>query len=397
MRRYAAVLRVPHVPALVASALLARLPIGINGLAAVLFLRAQTGSFAVAGAVAGAMAAGGGVGAPVQSRLVDRLGVRVLLVVAGAHAALLALLVVGGETGAPAAALVAVGALTGATVPPTSSVLRSLWPSLLRERTDLRQAAFAMDSVGIELLFVLGPLVTGLIATLLAPEAALAVSAAAVLAGTIAFVAQPPVGGQPVRGAGGADLAGALRSPGVRTLALTSVPPGIGLGICEVALPAFSHAHGQAASAGLLLAVWAIGSALGGLLYGALPRPPLRRAHILVTVLMPVSLLPLAAAPNMAWMALLVVPAGFFVAPLLATRNELIGWVAPEDARTEAFTWPQTAFVAGIAIGSALAGAIVEAASPSTAFVVAAGAAAIGAVLAVVRRGTVTEPRTYPV
>ena len=70
-------------------------------------------------------------------------------------------------------------------------------------------------------------------------------------------------------------------------------------------------------------------------------------------------------------MALLVIPAGMFIAPLLATRNELIGWVAPAGSRTEAYTWPVTAFVGGIAIGAALAGTIVEQASWRTAFLVA--------------------------
>ena len=51
MRRYAAVLRVPHVAPLIAATLLARFPIGINALAIVLYLRAERGSFAVAGAV----------------------------------------------------------------------------------------------------------------------------------------------------------------------------------------------------------------------------------------------------------------------------------------------------------------------------------------------------------
>jgi predicted MFS family arabinose efflux permease len=92
-------------------------------------------------------------------------------------------------------------------------------------------------------------------------------------------------------------------------------------------------------------------------------------------------------------MALIVIPAGMFIAPLLATRNELIGWVAPEGARTEAYTWPVTAFVGGIAVGAALAGTIVEQASWRTAFVLAAAFAAAGAVVAVTRRGTVTEPQ----
>jgi len=92
-------------------------------------------------------------------------------------------------------------------------------------------------------------------------------------------------------------------------------------------------------------------------------------------------------------MALLVIPAGAFIAPLLATRNELIGWVAPPGARTEAYTWPVTAFVGGIAIGSALAGGIVETQSWQLAFLVAAAAAACGTVVTIARRGTLREPQ----
>jgi MFS family permease len=95
-------------------------------------------------------------------------------------------------------------------------------------------------------------------------------------------------------------------------------------------------------------------------------------------------------------MALLVIPAGVFIAPLLATRNELIGWVAPPGSRTEAYTWPVTAFVGGIAIGSAMAGGIVEASGWRPAFLVAAGAAAVGTAVAFVRRGTLIPPVAEP-
>jgi MFS family permease len=398
VRRYGELLRVPHVAALVASTLLARLPIGINALAIVLFLRHETGSFAIAGGVAGGLAAGAGLGAPVVGRLVDRFGARVLAPLAVTHAVVLGLLVVGGKADAPTASLVAAGLIAGASVPPTSSVQRTLWPVLLGERIELRQAAFALDSVGIELLFITGPLITGLIAAVASPEAALGVSAFAVLAGTGAFLAQPIVR-EAVRGTGEAkhDLAGALRSAGVRTIVLTSIPPGIGLGMCEVALPAFSYEQGAAQRAGIVLAIWSAGSALGGIIYGAMHRPDLQRMHIAVSLLLPVSLVPLAAAPSLLVMAVLVVPAGLFIAPLLATRNEMIGWVAPADARTEAYTWPQTAFVGGIAIGSALAGGIVEASGAGPAFLLAAAVAAVGAVLAIVRRRTLTPPRSYAV
>ena len=89
-------------------------------------------------------------------------------------------------------------------------------------------------------------------------------------------------------------------------------------------------------------------------------------------------------------MALLVIPAGAFIAPLLATRNELIGWVAPPGARTEAYTWPVTAFVGGIAIGSAISGTIVESQGWRVSFLLAAAAAAVGTVVAITRRGTLS-------
>jgi MFS family permease len=369
---YAAVLRAPHVAALIAATLLARFPI-----------------------VAGALAAGSGVGAPVQGRLVDAFGQRRVLVPLGfVHAAALGAIVAGTEAGAPVAVLIACGFVAGFAIPPTSSVLRSMWPALLQDRPHLLQAAYALDSVLIELIFILGPLVTALIATVLAPPAALVVSAASVVVGTIGFTALPPSRAmRPAPRGERAGRLGALSSPGVRTLVLTSLPMGVGIGICEVALPAFSDASGAAATAGLLLATWSLGSAVGGLFYGAWPnRPPLQHVHLAVTALLPLSLLPLAAAPSVPVMALLVIPAGMFIAPLLATRNEMVGWVAPPGARTEAYTWPVTAFVGGIAIGSALAGAIVESASWRTAFLIAGGVAALGALIAVAGRHTVAPP-----
>jgi MFS family permease len=401
VRRYAEVLRVPHVAMLVASTWVARFPIGINALALILYLREQTGSYAVAGIVAGGLAAGSGVGAPVQGRLVDRFGQRrVLVPLAFVHALALGSIVAFTELGAPTAVLLACSFAAGFAIPPTSAVLRSMWPDLLRERPELMAAAYALDSVTTELIFIAGPLLTALIAAAMSPAAALIISAVSVMLGTIAFTAQAPsraIRPDPEAHAAAGRL-GALASPGVRSLVLTSLPAGIGIGICEVTLPAFSDAEGSRELAGVLLAMWSIGSAAGGLAFGAWHRrPALQRVHLAVTALLPLALLPLAAATSVPMMALLVLPAGMFIAPLLATRNELIGWVAPPGAKTEAYTWPVTAFVGGISIGSAMAGGIVEASSWRLAFLVAAGAAAVGAVVAFSRRATLAPQVAEPV
>jgi MFS family permease len=390
MRRYREVLRVPHVGALVTATLLARFPIGINALAIVLFLRERTGSFAIAGGVAGALAAGSGIGAPVQGRLIDRYGPRRVLVrLAFLHGSALAAVVACGAAGAPTVALLACGFAAGFTVPPTSSVLRALWPELLADRPELLQPAYALDSTMIELIFIAGPILTGAIAAVSSPAAALIVSAVSVVAGTITFNALPPTRAIEPGRHGERHWLGALASPGVRTLVVTCVPAGVALGMCEVGIPAFARAHGAANAAGLLLATWSFGSGAGGLLYGALPRrASLGRIHLVVAAALPISLIPMAVASSVPVMALMVVPGGCCIAPLLATRNELVGGVAPDSARTEAYTWPTTAFVGGIAIGSALAGGVVDGPGVHAAFLVAVACAAAGTVVAAVGNRT---------
>lgn len=401
MRAYRDILLSPHLAALLAASVLARMPIGINALATVLFLRAETGSFAVAGATSGALALGAGMGAPLGARLIDRLGARVLFALAVAHAAGLSGLIALGYADASPPALVGAGLVAGVAMPPTSSVMRALYPRLLSAPA-LVQAAYALDSVSTQVIFVAGPLVTAVLVTLLAPAAALALSATVVIVGVLVFLAVLPPGERrrapnADRAARPADRMGALRAPGIRTLVLAMVPVGFAFGSLEVALPAFADAEGRRELAGVLLAFWSAGSAAGGLIYGARARrSPLARVHVRMAVLLPLGLAPLVLAGSLPAMALLAVPAGAFIAPLIATRNELAGYVAPPGSETEAFTWPLTALVGGIALGAATAGALVDASSWRAPLVVATCAAALGGAIAVARRRTLDATETVP-
>jgi MFS family permease len=380
---------------LLAAMVLARLPIGINGLATVLFLRAETGSFAVAGAAAGALALGAGVGAPLGARLVDRHGTRLLLVLAGGHAAGLLALVALGTLEAPAGVLVVEALLTGLALPPASSVMRALYPRLLGDQPELVQGAYALDSVVTESIFILGPLITALMVALVRPAAALVVSAGAVAVGVTAFLAAlPATERNRVRTSDrGSSRLGALRAPGIRTLVLAMVPVGFALGSLEVALPAFADERGEPEVAGLLIAIWSIGSLAGGLAYGAHTwRAPLAKVHLWVSALLPLGFLPLALAGSPVAMGLLLIPAGVLIAPLVATRNELTGVVAPPGAETEAFTWPLAAAVGGVSLGAAAAGGIVEAGGWRAAVLAATAAGFVGAAVALTRRATLREP-----
>jgi MFS family permease len=393
---YASILRTPGVALVVLATLLGRLPIGISGLAILLYVREVSGSFAVAGVSTGALALGSALGAPLQGRLVDRRGAGMLLPLASLHGAgLLAVWLAGAADAAPAL-LVGFSFFTGTTVPPLSSVLRSRWPYLLADRPELVAGAFALDSVAIEFIFVVGPLLTTAVVAMVGAQYALILSAACVVIGTVLVLGglRGRPGPEPSIEGRGAFGLGALVDPGMRTLVLASLPVGFALGSLEVAVPAFAEAEGSAALAGVLLAVWSIGSGLAGLAWGAAAgRFSPRAAHLRFAWLLPVAMAPLVLASSPLAMGGLVLLAGLPIAPLIASSNQLINRVAPAGTATEAFTWPLTALLGGASLGAAAGGAVVEGSSWTSAVLVSVGVAALGAIVVASRQPTLARPR----
>jgi MFS family permease len=394
--RYARVLRAPHVRALMLAEIPMRLPVGINGLAIVLFLREHTGSYAAAGAVAAAFGIALGVTSPLIGRLIDRRGLRQTIVpLSLVHAGAMAALVLCGLAGAPVGILALLAAIAGAFIPPLGSISRAMWPRLLRdEDPGLLSTALAMEGVLVELIFVAGPLLTALLSALADPAAALILSPVLLLLGLTGFLMQPPVRTWVIsEDAADHGLLGALRSPGIQTLVLCTLPMGFCFGAMEVTLPAFSEDHGARALGGVLVATWSLGSALGGLAYGARQwSGPAGRRYARFAALLPLGYLPLAVAPSFGVMIVLSLIAGVCIAPTLTAGNQIAGDVAPSGAETEAFTWPITSLVVGLAIGNWSAGAIVEAVDWQAAFLVSAGGAGLSAMLAALRWRTL-QPR----
>ena len=182
------------------------------------------------------------------------------------------------------------------------------------------------------------------------------------LAGTATFVAVLPERhriDEPGEHAG--RLLGALTSRPVRAIVLTTLPVGFCVGAVEVALPAFAHGEGRDELSGLLLAIWAGASAAGGLAFGlkATGGDPARR-YAALAIALPLAALPMVIAGSPFSMFVFAIVAGIPIAPMIASRNELLSALAPRAGATEAFTWLTTALVGGLAAGNAAAGALVE-------------------------------------
>jgi hypothetical protein len=281
--------------------------------------------------------------------------------------------------------------LVGGALPPISSVLRAAYKTLLAHEPMLIPSAFALEAVITEFIFVLGPLGTAALVWLASAAAALLFSAVFCVVGAAWFLAELPREIVERRVARDPELswAGALRSPGLQTIVIAMVPVGFAFGAIEVTLPAFADDQGNRQLAGVLIAIWSIGSALGGLVYGARPRFfPLRTMHLWSAAFVPLGMASLALATTPVAMGFLVILAGLPIAPLIATRNELAGVVALPGSQTEAFTWPLTALVSGVALGAAAAGALADGPGWRAGVLAAVVMSAAGALIALARRDT---------
>jgi MFS family permease len=387
---YRRLLRTPQLRPLIAFSFAGRLPIGILSLALVLFMRDQTGSFATAGGVAAAFAFSGGLCAPIQGRLVDRLGqTRVLVPLVVVHAAALAAVVALGLSHAPAAVVGVFAAIAGVATPPISACLRPLLIELLEDDEELLIAGYAFDAVMMEAVFLAGPLLTALLAGALSSAAAVVAGAALSFTGVLAFAALPA--SRSWRGeAAITGIAGALESPGMRTLVLAALPIGVCFGTLEVALPAFGAEHGSARIGGFLLAALSAGSIVGGIAYGAVSARlgPIERAYLVLVSAVPATMALLALPGSVALMVALILVAGSVIAPLTAVENQVLSTVAPRGAATEAFTWVIMSVVVGVAVGNATAGALAQEAGWRAALLMACGVAVLGAALSWARRPT---------
>ncbi|MFI6539254.1 MFS transporter [Nonomuraea sp. NPDC050547] len=381
---YAALFRTPGAVAFSLAGFVGRMPISMTGIGVLTMLSQMRGGYALAGAVAATFTLSTALAGPQVSRLVDRLGQgRVLLPAAGLSVAGLAALLLCARSGAPAWTLFVFAALAG-TLPNLAAMVRARWTHAHRDSPHLH-AAFSLESVVDELTFVIGPALSVALSTAWFPEAGPLVAGVLLVAGVVLLVPQrrtePPV--QRYDAAAGPSRS-AVRIPAVRLLALLLAAGGVIAGTVDVVSVAFAAQAGAPASAGFVLAAYAGGSALSGLVFGALrlavPLPRLLLVSVTGTALTTV---PLLFAGGVAALAAAVFAAGLFFAPTMIVVMRLVERAVPASSLTEGMTWAITGLSAGIALGAALAGALVDRYGPTSGFGVAVAAGAVALALAV--------------
>src|SRR6266545_1078219 len=353
---YREVLKEPRALGVFGAALLGRLSFAMGPLSLVLFVRAATGSFAVAGAASAATALTSGLFAPVRGRMVDRYGQpRTLpplsLLYAAAFVGVL-LLASAGRAGEAAAVLLS--GVAGAAAPPLAASMRVLWSALVGGGPRL-QTAFALDTV----------------------------------VGTLAFISSPVSKGWiPTVGEGRAGWAGAMSGRGIRTLVISLTGFGAAVGIIDITLVAAARQAGSASLGGVLLALLAAGGVVGGLWYGRRAwrlEAGSRYLRMLALLALVSAALPLARPLPL--LGLVVVAVGLLLSPLQSCAYVLAAELAPAGTMTEAATWVITANNVTAAAGIALAGVLVGGPGVAWTLVVSWGCMAAAFLAALVGRG----------
>ena len=363
--------------------LVARLPISMTGLGIVLLVQSATDSYGVAGAVSAAFMVANAVVAIVMGRLVDRLGQSVVLAVAAVvYGTAMVGLVTSVEVGWPIWLTYLAAACAGTAMPPIGSCVRARWSYVLDQPAEV-QTAFALEAVLDEAVFIVGPILVAILATNISPVLGLGVAIVAGVGGSLAFAAQRDTEPPPHPH----DRTTGVRAPmpwrTVVPLAVVCMALGVLFGAAEVTTVAFADEQGHQGYAGALLALWALGSLLAGVVTGAVASRfgPARQVRWGAAG-MALAMAPLYFVDSLALMGGLLLVGGVAIAPTMIATLSLTERTVPVSRLTEGMAIMHTGIVAGVAPGALLSGIVVDSSGASAAYLVSLAAGVVAAVAA---------------
>ena len=358
---YRALFAAPGSKGFSAAGFVGRMPLSMMGIGVVTMISQISGRYGLAGALSATIALAAAAIGPQISRLVDQYGQRRVL----RPATLVALtsaagLLFAARFGWPDPVLFVCAAGIGA-VPSLGAMVRSRWAALYRGTPHLH-TAYSFESVVDEVCFIFGPIISIGLSTAWFPEAGPLLAACFLAVGVFWLTAQRAT--EPVphprehRGGGSA-----LRARGLRVLVATFVATGAIFGAVDVVTVAFADERGHKAAASVVLALYAAGSCVAGIVFGLLrfSGSPQRR-WLLGICATAVSMIPLLLVGNLPFLAVALFVAGLSIAPTMITTMSLIEEHVPRAQLTEGMTWISTGLAVGVALGSSVAGWVIDAA-----------------------------------
>jgi MFS family permease len=339
---------------------IARLPISMVGIGVLMYVEAERGSYAIAGAVSGSIAIASAIGGPLSSRLIDKLGqhrvlpIQILIITICSIALVL---LIPSSVPAPYLFIFSIG--SGIAYPSIGALVRSRWTALLVSGPILL-TAFSIESIIDELIFIVGPTIASTTSVKIHP-AAPQVIAIFLLAGGGLWLASMRNSEPPINAHQGKRGKPVIFQNGLIYLWAVHIASGIFFGAIETSIIAFTKIAGEPIYAGIVIALWSFGSLVGGIVYGGVQfKSPLHKHLIVVSFLLVPATAAMVFVNSIFMLALLTIAAGIGVSPLLIASAAITQRRSPVGRTTEAIATMYSGIGLGFAFALAMAGWLID-------------------------------------
>ena len=352
--------------------LIARMPISMDSLALIFIVVAVSDSYAIAGALSATASVVIAFATPHWSRVADRIGqsamlVRVIPVKVFAFCVFTVLVL--NET--PVWTWFVAIIITEAFSVNTGGLVRRRWLHVLspdksttaedEQDRHVVNTAYSFEALMDEVVFILGPIIVTACATTIAPAAGIISGILFLAVGVPLFVMQkdtePPA--NPKREVD--PHPAVIRNKRVQAVVLPTTLLGGFFGSIAIVTVAFAEARDQAALSGVLLAIWAAGSAVAAIMNGVIKWRLTSATRFLIFLLaLTILSIPMLFVHSITWLAVALFFNGFAIAPLVINAYGVAEGAVPPEQITETLTWVVAGMPMGGALASALSGQIID-------------------------------------
>ncbi len=352
--------------------LIARMPISMDSLALIFIVVAVSDSYAIAGALSATASVVIAFATPHWSRVADRIGqsamlVRVIPIKVFAFCVFTVLVL--SET--PVWTWFVAIIITEAFSVNTGGLVRRRWLHVLSpDKTTTAEdeqdrhvvnTAYSFEALMDEVVFILGPIIVTACATTIAPAAGIISGIIFLAVGVPLFVMQkdtePPA--NPKREVD--PHPAVIRNKRVQAVVLPTTLLGGFFGSIAIVTVAFAEARDQAALSGVLLAIWAAGSAVAAIMNGVIKWRLTSATRFLIFLFaLTILSIPMLFVHSITWLAVALFFNGFAIAPLVINAYGVAEGAVPPEQITETLTWVVAGMPMGGALASALSGQIID-------------------------------------
>ncbi|WIK88794.1 MFS transporter [Varibaculum cambriense] len=368
---------------------IARFPMAMAGLSTLLMISILYGEYSLAGQVNAVVVITMAAASPIQAQLVDRHGqAKILRPLVAASLVLLAALAVAAIYQAPRWTLYVIAALSGATTGSFGAFVRARWTHLLAGSRKLN-TAYAFEAALDEVIFIFGPIIATVLATVVHPAAGIVACLLTSGIGGFWFLSQRET--EPIP-RGKADFSPEeakplLKSTAMVVLGIIFMLCGLTFGALDLTVVAYCREVGLAEIAGILLALFGVTSFSAAVIYGAKEwGVSALRLFVGGIILMAIGFSTLFFASNVWILGLCLALTGATYAPTMTNATNILASLVPPSRFTEGMAWLNTFFTLGISAGAWIGGNVVDAGGARAGLWVVIAAA--WAILAVVLAGS---------